>query len=504
MRKPGWLFLFLIILSFTEGCISAKRLTQKNFNLSAEDAKSEIRLLHEILQANHPSLYWYTTKDSVDRSFENAISNIKDSVSEWQLKKTIAGIISTIRCGHTSVRYSKRFTQLLSLNTEPQFPLSIKTWNDTMVIIGNRFSRDTVLKRGTLITSVNGMRNRQLLDSMFSILSTDGYADNFKSQLISFNFASSYRNTFPITKNFNITYLDSAGNERSVVYPAFQIKRDTTRRIVVRPQRPETITRKQFKELQLLSKRSLTIDSNNTAVMRLNTFSNARLRIFFHDSFKELKKKNIGNLIIDLRENGGGSIGASAVLSRYIRSSKFKLADTVAAISRSFHYGEYIRPSFIYWLSMHFTARKHKDGRYHFGYLERHAYKPKKNNHFDGNVYVIQGGYTFSASTMFVDVVKDEKKVLITGEETGGGSYGNSAVHLPVITLPKSKIRITLPLYRLVFDHNKPKTGHGIFPELYIPPSVKAIREGYDVKLRTISELIKQNQHASTSSSTLN
>src|SRR6476620_5342651 len=133
MRKPGWLFLFLIILSFTEGCISAKRLTQKNFNLSAEDARSEISLLHAVLKANHPSLYWYTAKDSVDRSFETAINNIKDSVSEWQLKKTIAAIISNIRCGHTSVRYSKRFTQYLSLNREPQFPLSIKTWNDTMV-----------------------------------------------------------------------------------------------------------------------------------------------------------------------------------------------------------------------------------------------------------------------------------------------------------------------------------------------------------------------------------
>jgi C-terminal processing protease CtpA/Prc len=133
--------------------------------------------------------------------------------------------------------------------------------------------------------------------------------------------------------------------------------------------------------------------------------------------------------------------------------------------------------------------------------LERHVFNPKKKYHYNGDVYIIQGGYTFSASTMFVNSVKDQKNVIVTGEESGGGSYGNSAVHLPTITLPNSRIRITLPLFRVVFSEKNQKTGRGIFPEINIQPSIDAIRGNYDVKLKTVQDLI---QSKSIKSTTLN
>ena len=54
--------------------------------------------------------------------------------------------------------------------------------------------------------------------------------------------------------------------------------------------------------------------------------------------------------------------------------------------------------------------------------------------------------------------------VLVVGEESGGGYYGNSAMHVPEIVLPNSKLRVTLPLYRLVMDKNRAK-GRGVLPD---------------------------------------
>jgi C-terminal processing protease CtpA/Prc len=126
---------------------------------------------------------------------------------------------------------------------------------------------------------------------------------------------------------------------------------------------------------------------------------------------------------------------------------------------------------------MFFTSnRKRADGRYHFAYFEKHKFKPRKRFHFDGDVYLIQGGYSFSATTLFINSLKGQSNVLVVGEETGGGSYGNSAVHLPQIILPNTKIRIVLPIYRLVMDASKPKNGRGIIPDLEIKPSSAAIR----------------------------
>jgi hypothetical protein len=60
---------------------------------------------------------------------------------------------------------------------------------------------------------------------------------------------------------------------------------------------------------------------------------------------------------------------------------------------------------------------------------------------------------------MFIGALKGQDNVTIVGEESGGGFYGNSAMHLPTIVLPNSKLRVVLPMYRLVMDKTRPKEG---------------------------------------------
>ncbi len=74
---------------------------------------------------------------------------------------------------------------------------------------------------------------------------------------------------------------------------------------------------------------------------------------------------------------------------------------------------------------------------------------------------------------------------------SGGGYYGNSAMYIPTITLPNSKLRVSLPMYRLVMDSTRLR-GHGIIPDLAIPPSSDAIRKGIDQKMLRIREMIQQ------------
>jgi C-terminal processing protease CtpA/Prc len=58
---------------------------------------------------------------------------------------------------------------------------------------------------------------------------------------------------------------------------------------------------------------------------------------------------------------------------------------------------------------MVFVSSKRDDGKYHFGYFERHYFKPKKNNHFNGDVYLLIGGNSFSATTLFAGALKGQK-----------------------------------------------------------------------------------------------
>ena len=78
---------------------------------------------------------------------------------------------------------------------------------------------------------------------------------------------------------------------------------------------------------------------------------------------------------------------------------------------------------------------------------------------------------------------------MVVGEETGGGAYGNTAWLIPDVTLPNTKLRFRLPLFRLVIDRNEEK-GRGVVPEVPALPSVEAILKNEDYKLEKVKELM--------------
>jgi C-terminal processing protease CtpA/Prc len=484
--------ILLASIFFLSGCTSAK-FSHYTFNqkTAAPELKEDIILLKKILEANHPSLYWYTSKDSIDYYFNNAINSINDSLTEIQFRNKVAFVISKIRCGHTSVRFSKDFNKNLKKHLFPQFPLYIKTWGDSMVVLGSITRKDSVFKRGTVITSINGKTNKQLLDSMFQLVNTDGYSDNYKSQVFSINFPYWYKIAWGLDSNYTVKHIDSLGKEKTTLVKNFSPVIDTTKKHI-----QPTVAKKPVKQShkeKLLNKRSMNIDTAiSTAFIRLTTFSDGGLRTFFRRSFRAIHQRHIKNVVIDVRENVGGNLNSSTLLTKYLINHPFKTGDTIVAINRNFSYKKYIPESFIFWRPMNFSTHKMSDGRYHNRRNETHFFQVKKRNHFNGNVYLLQGGLTFSAATMFVSNLKGQKNVTVVGEETGGGFYGNSAMHLPTIVLPNSKLRVVLPMFRLVMDSTRIKNGHGIFPDVSILPSSSAIKEGIDLKMRIVREMIMQ------------
>jgi C-terminal processing protease CtpA/Prc len=480
------------------GCGSIKK---SNYNpykkIPPQQLQSDFTLLQKILEYNHPSLYWYTPKDSVDYYFKSIQASLKDSLTELQFKNRIAWTISKIHCGHTVVRNSKKYTRYFSNRRIAVFPLSLKVWPDSAVVVHNFLSNDSVLKRGTIITGINNRPIKKVIDSICQLIGSDGYAYNLKYQLISFNFPAYYRNTFGVDSQYVISYINPDGVEQRKTVRNYDVKTDTFNRGQAQAQHP--LTKKELRKFKELSQRNLTIDTAScTAYLSVNTFSEGKLKGFFRRSFRKIKDEHLKNVVIDLRQNSGGNILWSTSLCQYLVNKPFNVADTVAANTRSFPYKKYMQPWLIYWLSMHTTAHRNADGRIHFRYFERHQFKPKNKNHFNGNIYLVTGGYTFSAAALVTGTLKGQPNVTVVGEETGGGAYGNSAMHLPTIELPNSGIRVTLPLYRLVIDAKHPKNGRGIFPDVEVLPSSDYIRRGVDGKMEKVKQLITAKTHVAS------
>lgn len=460
---------------------------------SPKELQEDYAIFRATLEESHPSLYWYTPKDSMDYFFDVGKSKLSDSLTETGFRYVLSYVIAKIRCGHTSARASQGAVNF-SGTQGSSFPLYVKAWPDTVVVTANLNRKDSNVTRGVILKSIDGRPINAIVDSMFSFLSADGFNTTHKYQTLSNGgtFRSLYAVIFGLKQRIPVEFIDTSGNLRNSILNLYHPRADTPRTAV---RQPPKLSRKERRRLELESMRNLRIDTTlKTAFMEVNTFTKGnKLRSFFRRSFKEINKKTIPNLVLDLRGNGGGSVVLSNLLTKYISDGPFVIADSLYAVRRTSEYGKYRNTRFFNWLFLQFLTKRKRDGDYHFGLYEGKKFKPKTKNHFEGTTYILTGGNTFSAASLVAKTLKDQDDVVIVGEETGGGAYGNSAWLIPDVTLPNTAVRFRLPLFRLVID-KKEERGHGVMPELEALPTVDAIRRSEDYKVEKVKELILKKQ----------
>jgi hypothetical protein len=465
----------------------------KNYNPNKKYSKEELQqdytLLRNILEQKHPALNWYTSKDSMNYYFDAGYKAITDSMTELQFAwKILAPLTSEIHCGHTSFAISKGWNHFKKNKTIHSFPLFLKVWKDTMMVIGNLNHENQLIKNGSFLTAINGIKNADMINYMFRFLVEDGYSENVNYIRLSSDFPYFHRSIFGLYKTYQIDYTDSNGIKKNTLIPYFQPVPDSLKK--KKKERKIRLTRSE--KLQYF--RSMEYDSS-FALMTVNSFSKGHLKNFFRRSFREMRKNRTKNLVIDIRANGGGDIIKSVFLTKYLRDNSFKVADTAYAISNTLKpYTKHISSGFFNNIGLFFVTHKEKDGRYHFGYWERHRFYPKRKNHFNGNVFVLTNGLTFSASSLFCNAVKGQKNIKLVGEETGGGWYGNSGIMIPNITLPNTKLRVSLPFFKLVqYDHISVK-GTGVIPDIYVGPDWRDILKAVDTKVEKVKEIIVERK----------
>ena len=483
-------------------CSSSLKTYDPERKYSPAKIQADYTLFRRILETSHPSIYWYTSKDSMDFYFDEGYRSLNDSMTEIQFRDELAYVISKIDCGHTSMKGSKAFGKYVDTAFSKAFPFAMKFWSDTMVITANLRKNDPLLQRGTQVISINGYDVRALTDTLFNYITTDGYSANGKYQSLStgFAFAGLYKNVLGLPDSLDIHYIDNMGMESQTWARPYDFKADTMDRKTLNQGPPSRGSGKKKEKPRLyLPSVNLQLDTvMKTGFMTVATFDRSNhLKKFFKRSFKELKKDHIKNLIIDVRSNGGGDAGLSTLLTRYIIDHPFKLADSLYTIKPPSEYKKYIQKSFWHGLLISLVTTKGKDGKYHFRYFEKHNYSPKKNYHYDGQVYILIGGNSFSATTLFAGDLKGQKNVILVGEETGGGYYGNTAWIIPDVTLPNTGLRFRLPRFRMVINKDRIKNGRGIMPDVWAVPSVEAIRNGVDFKAMKVKELITEQDSLS-------
>ncbi len=212
------------------------------------------------------------------------------------------------------------------------------------------------------------------------------------------------------------------------------------------------IVRKYFdKELKLAGNKNMEYEllPSNIGYVRISTFTAGDWIQDFHgilDYFQRAK-----GLIIDVRNNGGGSTNVSDIVVR--RFLSMQLLYPPIYIKGQLQHASVLKPSGIY------------------SYI-----KP---------VAVIINGVCFSTTEHFADMMKQIPTVTVVGDTTAGGSGAPEYYSLP----SGRKIRVSTKDFRR-YD-GIPYEWNGVPPDILVPQTENDIKQGRDKQLERAIQLLQ-------------
>ena len=202
----------------------------------------------------------------------------------------------------------------------------------------------------------------------------------------------------------------------------------------------------------------------------------------FDDIFKEIKKKEPKNLIIDLRYNYGGRMIIPSLFYSYIATKPFTEFMEIKVPDFNLPYKEYIHSiegktvdeAEIDAILDNFK-KPFNEGPEGFEHIVFNDVSIKPNKRaYEGKVYLLVGGRTFSAASHYVALFASENRGTIIGEQIGGSHKTITAGMQIQYELPNSKLIIGMPIGVFGFSESVTNIpGKKIEPDIRIPEETK-------------------------------
>ena len=253
---------------------------------------------------------------------------------------------------------------------------------------------------------------------------------------------------------------------------------------------------------------------SSTGILTIYTFSmgnetteeHNRYCNFLDRTFSEIKTKNINNLIVDVRQNSGGTDPNDLVTYSYLTQRNFQESKqawiSFNKIPLLKYYNSpipgFLRPLGVGKFNRQFQERfpLEKDGKYFIGTKENEMQVREPNeNAFTGNIYLLISPAVASAGSLFAAMVAGNENTTIIGEETMGGYYGHNG-HTPLeYKLPKSKIITTFSIDNIEQDvpkMSKQFYNRGIIPDYEVSQTIEDYLNHRDTQMNFALKRIKE------------
>lgn len=428
-------------------------------NVSAEEWREDFTSFRKALEEYNPALYEYNSKERFNIVFDSLYQTIDDT-SWLSFFKTVSRLGAEMNEGHLTIGSSKApFRRGFADGSFKYMPLAMSIAGDSLYL-WKHVTTDTTFKQGDRVLSINGKPVENILSELEKYIITDGQIKAARNYTIKQLFTWLYFWYIEQPDSFKIEFKSPGSYEiKEVVLPAFshqEVGKAAKEKFADEKNEVEKGDNFHIKEI-----------GGKTAYLKLKSFD---WRIveeykldpekFYTTFFKELKEKRCENLIVDLRGNRGGRKEFANAMIPFINQAGFT--------------GKY------------FESIKYS------GEVTEYETPDNSSNLFDGKIYVITDGGTFSSGTSLAVFLKEMGNAIVVGEETGGRYKGFAAGSSEMVVLPNSGARVYIPRYNMVnlVAKSQNKSNRGLLPDYDVSYTPEEKISGIDKEMELIKQLI--------------
>ena len=455
--------------------ITASSYGQEKYSKTA--LMTDMDILKTNLEQIHAGLYTYSSKQEIDDWFKNSKESLKDSMTTFDFFKVMAPLNSIIKNGHTAVHYP-RFGEHFNV-----LPIKLYQYKNSFYVLGT-FRSEYEGLIGKEITEINGISITEIFDKLLLNFTRDGNNLSMPSENLAHHFGLAYSLVYGTAPYFTINIKDDSKTNKA------QLKSVLLNGEVLQYYRTYIETGFPVFEIK-----------NNIGVLTFSSFDENDLKKdnykrYLHDTFQKIKEDNLQNLIVDVRNNGGGDPIPTQELISYLLDKEFVMYKDVYTITNKIKDRKYYKKQGVFLLNLFswLKVKKIDDHKYIRRNKEGSDLYLQKQNNFKGNLYILINGNSFSATGEFTSFVEHNREVTFIGEEVGGNKIQNTSGMSLLLTLPNSKQRVSLPIVLWEMNVSATNDAHGTIPDYWVRNTIEQELDNTDGVMEFTIDLIEKSE----------
>ena len=460
-----------------------------NRQFSVKELKEDFQILRSNLETVHAGLYTYTGKEDFDKAFRKMKKDLDKPMSSIEFYRRISCLNQLIQNVHTQLLPSAEYRKAVSTEFR-RFPFTVYWDSKSLFVLENLSLNDSII-RGSKIKTINGDDATQLFIDLANKFPRDGKNTTLPQARTATNFGAHYTEFIGIPEFYDVELVTPKGEIQKLKIKALRRSKQTEIRTMRYGNREKSWVEKKEPAITFGIK-------GKTATLKVRSFSNhlisrsgQNFNKVYKKAFKQIKQKDVTDLILDLRGNEGGNTTPTVKLFSYLHDKPFTPWKDAHLIIDKIPNENYFNNdgSFTSFSTIPLTKIGNVFRRSTYSGLREHS--PEKNN-YKGRLYVLTDAFSASASGDISGLLKNVNRAVFVGEESGGNQNENVSGLSLTLVLPNTKNRVVIPTTYWKLNVNYKNTGHGVIPHYKIKPSIENIINEKDPIMEFTLDLIKK------------